>query len=102
MMATEAARGAARLTLRASGDKWGRFHDSRPRVCLLTDRIQDFPADMTVSEKTLANAIRALSMDAVQAANSGHPGMPMGMADVATVLFKDVFMFDPSAAELAN
>ncbi|MET0362823.1 MAG: transketolase [Sphingobium sp.] len=49
---------------------------------------------MTVSEMSLANAIRALSMDAVQAANSGHPGMPMGMADVATVLFRDFLKFD--------
>ena len=38
----------------------------------------------------LANAIRALAMDAVEAANSGHPGMPMGMADIATVLFKSI------------
>lgn len=51
---------------------------------------------MTVSDKSLANAIRALSMDAVQAANSGHPGMPMGMADVATVLFSDYLKFDPT------
>ena len=42
----------------------------------------------------MANAIRALSMDAVQAANSGHPGMPMGMADVATVLFAKFLKFD--------
>ena len=40
-----------------------------------------------VSHNDMANAIRALSMDAVEAANSGHPGMPMGMADVATVLY---------------
>ncbi len=44
----------------------------------------------------MANAIRALAMDAVQAANSGHPGMPMGMADAATVLFSKFLKFDPS------
>ena len=57
---------------------------------------------MTVSEKSLASAIRALSMDAVQAANSGHPGMPMGMADVATVLFKDYIKFDPTRPKWAD
>ncbi|OYY90104.1 MAG: transketolase [Sphingomonas sp. 28-66-16] len=51
---------------------------------------------MTVAQTDLANAIRALSMDAVEAANSGHPGMPMGMADVATVLFRDFLKFDPA------
>ncbi|WP_332712423.1 transketolase [Pelagibacterium mangrovi] len=45
----------------------------------------------------MANAIRALSMDAVQAANSGHPGLPMGGADIATVLFSKVMKFDPQA-----
>ena len=44
----------------------------------------------------MANAIRALSMDAVEAANSGHPGAPMGMADIATVLFRDFLKFDPA------
>ena len=44
----------------------------------------------------MANAIRALSMDAVQAANSGHPGMPMGMADVASVLWSQYLKFDPA------
>jgi transketolase len=57
---------------------------------------------MTVSEKSMANAIRALSMDAVQAANSGHPGMPMGMADVATVLFSDFLKYDPKAPKWAD
>ncbi|MFA9201557.1 MAG: transketolase [Cypionkella sp.] len=47
----------------------------------------------------MANAIRALSMDAVQAANSGHPGMPMGMADVATVLWSRHLKFDPAAPD---
>ncbi len=47
------------------------------------------------SLKEMANAIRALSMDAVEKANSGHPGMPMGMADVATLLFSKYLKFDP-------
>ena len=45
--------------------------------------------------KELSNAIRFLSIDAVEKANSGHPGMPMGMADVATVLFKYYLRFNP-------
>jgi transketolase len=45
--------------------------------------------------RLLANAIRALAMDAVQAANSGHPGMPMGMADVATILWTEYLRHDP-------
>ncbi|MFM7350356.1 MAG: transketolase [Erythrobacter sp.] len=50
----------------------------------------------------MANAIRALAMDAVEAANSGHPGMPMGMADVATVLFTGHLKFDPTAPDWAD
>ena len=57
---------------------------------------------MTVPERQLANAIRALAMDAVQAANSGHPGMPMGMADVATVLYSDYLKYDPKAPKWAD
>ena len=45
--------------------------------------------------RTLANAIRFLSIDAVQAANSGHPGAPMGMADVAEVLWRQVLRHNP-------
>ncbi|KZD03535.1 transketolase [Oceanibaculum pacificum] len=48
----------------------------------------------TIAHDRMANAIRALSMDAVEAANSGHPGMPMGMADVATVLYSKFLKFD--------
>ena len=50
---------------------------------------------MKIKHKDLANAVRFLSLDAVEAANSGHPGMPMGMADVATVLFKNFLRFNP-------
>ncbi len=53
----------------------------------------------TPSDRDMANAIRALAMDAVQAANSGHPGMPMGMADVAAVLFREFLKFDAAAPE---
>ena len=51
---------------------------------------------MQPTQRRLANAIRALAMDAVEAANSGHPGMPMGMADAATALFTKHLKFDPS------
>lgn len=50
---------------------------------------------MTATHHDMANAIRFLAVDAVQAANSGHPGMPMGMADVATVLYTKFMKFDP-------
>ncbi len=52
--------------------------------------------EQPAAHRDLANAIRALAMDAVQQADSGHPGMPMGMADVATVLFQKFLKFDPS------
>lgn len=60
-------------------------------------------APMThADERQMANAIRALTMDAVQAAKSGHPGMPMGMADVATVLFNRFVQVDPTAPDWPN
>ena len=59
----------------------------------------DIAARRTASPEfwNLSTALRMLAADAVQAANSGHPGMPMGMADVATVLFRDFLKFDASA-----
>ena len=54
---------------------------------------------MQPTQRRLANAIRALAMDAVEAANSGHPGMPMGMADAATALFTRYLKFDPADPE---
>lgn len=57
------------------------------------------PAGQALDYRSMASAIRALTMDAVEAAKSGHPGMPMGMADVATVLFAEVLKFDPAAPD---
>ena len=54
------------------------------------------------SKQNMANAIRALSMDAVEAAKSGHPGMPMGMADVATVLFRNFLKYNPKNPNWLN
>ena len=57
---------------------------------------------MQPTQRRLANAIRALAMDAVEAANSGHPGMPMGMADAATALFTRHLKFDAERPALAR
>ncbi len=54
------------------------------------------------SRRERANAIRALSMDAVQKANSGHPGAPMGMADIAEVLWRDYLKHNPSNPKFAD
>ncbi len=57
---------------------------------------------MNTNNKDLSNAVRFLSIDAVQKANSGHPGMPMGMADVATVLFKNFLKYNPKNPNWIN
>jgi transketolase len=56
----------------------------------------------TPSRRDLANALRFLAIDAVQAANSGHPGMPMGMADIAEVLWNDYYRHNPNNPKWAN
>ncbi|MBX9747640.1 MAG: transketolase [Hyphomonadaceae bacterium] len=61
-----------------------------------SEQIEGVPA------QDLANAIRALAMDAVEQAKSGHPGMPMGMADAATVLFSKFLKYDPSEPNWAD
>ena len=60
------------------------------------------PNPAQVSRRELANAIRALSMDAVEAAKSGHPGMPMGMADIAEVLWNDFLSHNPANPKWCN
>src|SRR5437016_1716959 len=57
------------------------------------------PPPVNPKLRRMANALRALAMDAVEQAKSGHPGMPMGMADIATVLFTRFLRFDPTAPD---
>ncbi len=57
---------------------------------------------MTANYQQMANAIRFLSADAVQKAKSGHPGMPMGMADVATILFSEFLKYNPKDPKWAD
>jgi len=64
-------------------------------------RVESTP-EASSTHHEMANAIRALAMDAVEQANSGHPGMPMGMADVATVLFCNFLKFDPRHPKWPN
>lgn len=68
---------------------------------LASKSINSEPA-AAVSHQQLANAIRALAMDAVEQAKSGHPGMPMGMADVATVLFRQFLRYDAAQPDWAD
>ena len=75
----------AKVPQAPTGPFAGPFREQTP----VTDSATDRP-----TERAMANAIRALAMDAVQKANSGHPGMPMGMADAATVLFTRFLKFD--------
>jgi transketolase len=65
----------------------------------MADPARKLGTDTAVQHKDMANAIRALAMDAVEKAKSGHPGMPMGMADVATVLFTQFLKFDAGAPD---
>jgi transketolase len=62
----------------------------------MAEALMQNQAVQEATHNDMANAIRALAMDAVQKADSGHPGMPMGMADVATVLFTRFLKFDPA------
>ena len=55
-----------------------------------------------VDHTRMANAIRGLAMDAVEKAKSGHPGLPMGAADIATVLFTQFLKFDAADSDLAG
>jgi transketolase len=74
----------------------------RPEIRAFLNRKTSAPMPNSAAAKDLANAIRSLSMDAVEKANSGHPGLPMGVADLATVLFTKVMKFDPTDPHWAD
>jgi len=82
----------------------------RVKICVFSARLRGCGNQPTNQEhlntmsdrRQLANAIRALAMDAVQRANSGHPGMPMGMADIAEVLFNDFHRHNPDNPDWWN
>src|SRR5579875_3441237 len=65
----------------------------------MNDAAPPLPAPRDPKLRHMADALRALAMDAVEKAKSGHPGMPMGMADIATVLFTKYLRYDPSAPD---
>src|SRR5207237_7985855 len=65
----------------------------------MNDSAAPLPPPANPKLRHMANALRALAMDAVEQAKSGHPGMPMGMADIATVLFTQFLRFDPKAPD---
>src|SRR4030088_1506612 len=65
----------------------------------MNDSAAPLPPPANPKLRRMANALRALAMDAVEQAKSGHPGMPMGMADIASVLFTQFLRFDPKAPD---
>src|SRR3989337_1141405 len=79
-----------------------RCRKSHFRLFLATALLSRILLMQTSQRRQLANAIRALAMDAVQKANSGHPGMPMGMADIAEVLWNDHLKHNPGNPRWAD
>ena len=69
---------------------------NQPRAAATPAAGRDLRADAWAEHTRMANALRALAMDAVEQAKSGHPGLPMGAADIATVLFRQFLKFDPA------
>jgi transketolase N-terminal domain/subunit len=77
---------------------FSRLFPKKSALCLLFPKLKmpDSPASAAATHADVVNAIRALAMDAVQKANSGHPGMPMGMAEIAEVLWRNYLRHNPA------